>query len=67
VKLARFRKTKVICFLLYLEHRSVTNTSVSIYTYKYIQNMFLKVEMLEEARGGGKVGNDRKMNNNEIH
>jgi hypothetical protein len=29
--------------------------------------MFLKVEMLEEARGGGKVGNDRKMNNNEIH
>jgi hypothetical protein len=52
VKLARFRKTKVACFLLYVEDTSKTNISIMIYTYKYTQNMFLKVVLLEETKEG---------------
>jgi hypothetical protein len=33
-----------------------TNTSNIIYTYKYIQNMYPKMEMVEETKGGGKDG-----------
>jgi hypothetical protein len=34
--------------------RANTNTSIIIYTYKHIQNMFVKVGLLEETKGGGK-------------
>jgi hypothetical protein len=43
VKLARFRKPKVTCFL------SLWKTDP-----KYIQNMFPKVDLLEETEGGRK-------------
>jgi hypothetical protein len=42
VKLARFRKPKVACFLSYVGYRSNTSTSNIIYTYKYIQNLYPK-------------------------
>jgi hypothetical protein len=51
-----FRKPKVTCFLSYVEDRPTTNTSIIIYTYKYIQNMFLKVGLLEETKREGKEG-----------
>jgi hypothetical protein len=38
------------------KNRSNTNTRNIIYTYKYIQNMFPKAELLEEARERGKEG-----------
>jgi hypothetical protein len=61
VKLARFRKIKVTCFLSYVEHISNTNTSIIFYTYKYIQTLFPKVGLLEETKEGGKEENiDRK-------
>jgi hypothetical protein len=63
VQLARFRKLKVACFLSYVEYRSNTNTSNIIYAYKYIQNMYPKVGLEEETKGGGKEG--KKVNNNE--
>jgi hypothetical protein len=48
--LDRFRKTKVACFLLYVEDTANTNISIIIYTYKYVQNMFPKVGLLERLR-----------------
>jgi hypothetical protein len=61
VKLARYKKTKVTCFPSYVEDRSNTNSSNIIYTYKYIQSMFPKMVLLEETKGGRKVGkNGRK-------
>jgi hypothetical protein len=61
VKLARVRKPKATCFLLYVEYKPNTNTSNIIYnityTYKYIQNMYLKVGLVEEMKEGGKEGN----------
>jgi hypothetical protein len=69
VKLARFRKTKVTCFLSYVEDRSKYNyMHYHIYIHKhiyilhiYIWNMFLKVELLEETKRGGKEEkNDRE-------
>jgi hypothetical protein len=57
MKLSRFKKTKVECFLSYVEDRpNAKNTSIIIYTCKYIQNMFTKVELLEETNRGGKEG-----------
>jgi hypothetical protein len=53
VKLARFRKTKAACLLSYV---SSTNTSIIIYTYKYIQNMYPEVRLVEETKGGAKEG-----------
>jgi hypothetical protein len=52
VKLARFRKTKVMYFHSHVEDRSNTNTGTITYTYKYIQNMFLKVGLIEENKEG---------------
>jgi hypothetical protein len=61
LKLARFRKTKVTCSLSYVEDRSNTNTSVIIFTYKHTQNIFPKVELLQETKGVGKEDkNDRE-------
>jgi hypothetical protein len=37
-----------------VEDRSNTNTSIIIHTYKYIENMFPKVGLLEEKKGGRK-------------
>jgi hypothetical protein len=37
-----------------VEDRSNTNASIIVCTYKYRQNMFPKVELLEETEGGGK-------------
>jgi hypothetical protein len=33
---------------------SNTNTSIIMYTYKYIQNLFPKVKLLDDFKGGGK-------------
>jgi hypothetical protein len=52
--LARFRKIKFMRFLSYMENKSNTNTSIIIYTYKYIQNTFPKVGLLEKTKGKGK-------------
>jgi hypothetical protein len=54
VKLFRFRKPKAACFLPYVEYRLNTNISSVIYTYKYIQNVYLKVDLVEETKGRGK-------------
>jgi hypothetical protein len=54
VKSARFRKTKVIHVLSYAEDRTNTNANIIMYTYKYIQNMFPKVGLLEDTKGRGK-------------
>jgi hypothetical protein len=43
-----------------VEDGSNTNISVVIHTYKYIQNMFPKVGLLEETKGGGKEESDRE-------
>jgi hypothetical protein len=67
VKLARFRKIKVTCFLSYVENRSNTNTSINIYTFKYIQNLFPKVGLLEETKRGGKEEKNDRVNKNEVH
>jgi hypothetical protein len=38
-----------------------TNANITIYTHKYMGNMFPKVELLEETEGGGKEEkNDRE-------
>jgi hypothetical protein len=66
-RFCQFRKTKAACFLSYVEDRSNTNTSFIIYTFKYIQNMFPKVELLEETKGGGKEEKNDKLNYSEIH
>jgi hypothetical protein len=50
----RFRKQKFACFLSYVENSPNTNTTIIIYTYKYIQNVFPKVGLLGETRGRGK-------------
>jgi hypothetical protein len=61
VKLAKFRRTKVTCFLSYVEDRYNTNASLTLNLYKYIHNMFPKVGLLEETKGEGKErNNDRK-------
>jgi hypothetical protein len=58
---------KVTCFLSYVEDKPNINISNIIYTYKYIQNMFPKVELLEETKGERKEGKNDTVNNNEIH
>jgi hypothetical protein len=65
VKLARFRKPKASCFLSYVEYKPNTNRNNIIYTYKYIQNMYPKVGLIVETKGGGKE--IKIVNNNEIH
>jgi hypothetical protein len=67
VKLARFRKTKVTCFHSYVEDKSNTNTSIITATYEYIQNIFPKVGLWEETKGGGKEEKNDRVNNNEIY
>jgi hypothetical protein len=47
-------KTKVTCFPTYVEDRANTNTSITIYTYKNIQNLFPKSGAVRGAKGGGK-------------
>jgi hypothetical protein len=54
VKVARFRKPKATCFLSHVGYRPNKNKSNIIHTYKYIQNMHLKVGLVEETKGGGK-------------
>jgi hypothetical protein len=41
-----------------VEDKSNTNTSIIIYTFKCIQNMFPKVRLLEATKGGGKEENN---------
>jgi hypothetical protein len=60
VKLARFRKSKAACFLSYMEYRPNTNASIIIYTYRYIKNVCLKMELVEETKRGGKGKTDNK-------
>jgi hypothetical protein len=59
VKLARFRKPKAACSLSYVEYRPNTNTSNIISIYKYIQNMYSKVELVKETKGGGKNDSEK--------
>jgi hypothetical protein len=40
-----------------VEYRPITNIRNIIYTCKYIQNIYPKVELAEETKGGGKEGN----------
>jgi hypothetical protein len=47
-----------------VEYRSNKNTSNIIYTYKYTQNMYPKVGLVEETKKGGVER--RKDNNNEV-
>jgi hypothetical protein len=58
VKLATFRKTKFACFLSYVEDRANTSIKIILYTYKYIQNMFPKVGLLQKTEEGGKEDNN---------
>jgi hypothetical protein len=54
-------KKEVTCLLSYVEDRFNTNTSIIIHTYKYTQNIFPKVGLLGEMKGGGKKeNNDQK-------
>jgi hypothetical protein len=46
-------------FFLFVDDRLNTNTSIIIYTCKYIQ-MFPKVGLLKETKGGGKEKNARE-------
>jgi hypothetical protein len=39
-----------------VEDRPNASTNIIIYSYKYIQNVFPKVGLLEETKGGGKEG-----------
>jgi hypothetical protein len=50
VKLARFRKSKATCFLSYVVYRPNTNMSNIIDNYKYIQNTYPKVGLVEETK-----------------
>jgi hypothetical protein len=47
-------ETIITYFLSYVKDRSNTNSSIAIYTYKYIWNMFQKVGLLEETKERGK-------------
>jgi hypothetical protein len=49
VKLARFRKPKVICSLSYVEYRPNTNASNVKYTYKYAQNLNPEMGLVVET------------------
>jgi hypothetical protein len=60
VKLARFKKPKATCFLSYVEYRPNINTISITYTYKYIQNMYSKVGLIEDTKGEGKGKKDRE-------
>jgi hypothetical protein len=42
VKLARFRKTEVTCFLSYVQDRANTNTSIIAYTLSIYRTSFQK-------------------------
>jgi hypothetical protein len=48
-----------------VEYRYNTNISNITYTHIFIQNMYPKVGLVEETKGGGKEEN--KANNNEVH
>jgi hypothetical protein len=61
VKLARLRKPKAACFPSYVKYRLKTNTTNIIYTHKYIQNMYSKMELTEETKEGGKGGKTANM------
>jgi hypothetical protein len=61
VKLATFRKPKAAYFLSYMEYMLNTNISNITYAYKYIKNIYSKMEFVEETKGGGK---ERKITNN---
>jgi hypothetical protein len=50
VKLTRFRNPKTTYSLSYVEYWPKTNISIIIYTYKYIQIMYLNVGLVEEIR-----------------
>jgi hypothetical protein len=66
--LVKIRKTKATCYLSYVENRSNTNISIIMFICKYTQNMFPKVELLEETKEGEKKRKEwQKVNNNEIH
>jgi hypothetical protein len=39
-----------------VEYRHYTNTNNIVYTYKYVQNLYPKLGLVEEAKGGGKEG-----------
>jgi hypothetical protein len=61
-----FRKPKTSCFHSYVEYSFNTNTGNTKYTYKYVQNMYVKVGLVEKTKE--KEKKERKLtNNNEIH
>jgi hypothetical protein len=51
-----WKQIQSIC--LYLFNTNISNIT---YTYKYIKNIYPKVELVEETKGGGK---ERKITNN---
>jgi hypothetical protein len=53
-EVSQFRKLKSTCFLSYVEYRPNTNLSNVTYTYRYIQNMYPQVGVIEETKGGGR-------------
>jgi hypothetical protein len=61
VKLSRFRKAKVPCFLSYVEDRFKCKYKHYYVAYKCTQNMFPKVGLLKETNGGEREEkNDRE-------
>jgi hypothetical protein len=50
-----------------MEVGSKTNTSLTLYTCKYILNIFPKVGLLKETKEGGKEKKNDRVNNNETY
>jgi hypothetical protein len=48
------QKAKSHISLSYVEYRPNTNTNNFTYACKYLQNMYPKVELVEETKGRGK-------------
>jgi hypothetical protein len=53
-EVSQVQKDKGCTFSLICRRWIQSNTNITIYTYKYIQNMFPIVELLEETKGGEK-------------
>jgi hypothetical protein len=56
--MSRFRKPEASCSLSYVEYSPNTTTSNNIYTHKYIQDMYPKMRLLEDTKGGRKEGKE---------
>jgi hypothetical protein len=58
MKLTRFYNPKATCFLSYVEYKTNINTSNIIFTKKYRENIYSKVGLVVETKGGGKEGKE---------